>query len=1069
MRNINELIGIINGISYDGIVNQLEVQRLSIWIKNNRNLSYDAKQARLISFVDQILEDGIITNDKRVKLLDYCDQYTIDGITDSSSKIYELNGIIEGIVCDNEINKQEMYRLREWMTLHSSYICSHKPSELICEKIDQILESGIVTKDEQENLLDMLKNRILDAQLETRIVYLKSCVIEKKNIGVDLIGLLDSADAINIIHSRAEKELFMALNTYSGASVRDPEIIFISLVIIGMFFYDGAFYEYVRKTYSHLYQKYSEQKIEDLIRTILNRYRANEETSTARTRIINVALAGSIVPSYFLGSFFEFIYDIYKLNFDQNLPQDLYGEFHFVFEGLQSVICSEGDDLQLNATKKTYKLIKSTKQLIANPNYIDAVINLSIIVVRLIDKYIWGKDVELYNPYLKKGYEEWLHTLEKEKGRTYSKKADQLRSRWEPEFILRDNSIYLVPPIHRVKSSYSYREIRVVVKKGDNIVYENLVPDIYEIIGGYQIKNKWIKISAPLNDVKYLLFAGDKEIYNSKDKLFREFIVFDSNGNELLNNRDYTGTAIFCTKKPIEKLENYYTEIDFSLSSYNAYLGDSIFVCNKVFNFSEMLKPGVFGEKYERHFIEKNDQKIEVFKGGLIIIFESEYINGKFEIQINDRLYKINEFIHDIAKRKEVNKYSVKLKELPSGIYKLKVSVTNLGKKFTILQTQFAVDKNLVVEQVKDTANTYIVSVDSDLMKKTIFDEITIDSFKEDWLNFEWNGIRYVYYIPFDFQLYRINDGRWKAFSEELCIGEISQDSTIDFYGHSYENINLLTSTGQLIEDVPKIKDESVYSRLPAGFLLSYKTNFDYVGIMLLNGGCYSGGVLCYNKCVIDSKNTNVMYSHDDEALVIKPYFYGDGNVRFKIIDDNGWEVFTSSILKKGVIEYVYNLKSFVDYRVIFYEKKKGLSLKKERVLAELPVMFYSREDFVGKSFKIKEVYFDQHVRGEFLRKKHYFNKTYIYFKEMKTVNNFVGEVYARTYNGPFMLDNINPVDIKICSDVIDGIIKLSLTKDGDGLLLDFDHHGIMNSMDDDTAVDIYSYSIDMKGVGKCE
>ena len=79
--------------------------------------------------------------------------------------------------------------------------------------------------------------------------------------------------------------------------------------------------------------------------------------------------------------------------------------------------------------------------------------------------------------------------------------------------------------------------------------------------------------------------------------------------------------------------------------------------------------------------------------------------------------------------------------------------------------------------------------------------------------------------------------------------------------------------------------------------------------------------------------------------------------------------------------------------------------------------------------------------------------------------NEYVGEVYVRTYNGAFMLDNINPVDIEICSDVIDGVIELSITKDGDGLLLDFDHHGIMNSMDDEKAVDIYSYSIDMKGV----
>ena len=42
--------------------------------------------------------------------------------------------------------------------------------------------------------------------------------------------------------------------------------------------------------------------------------------------------------------------------------------------------------------------------------------------------------------------------------------------------------------------------------------------------------------------------------------------------------------------------------------------------------------------------------------------------------------------------------------------------------------------------------------------------------------------------------------------------------------------------------------------------------------------------------------------------------------------------------------------------------------------------------------------------------------------------------------------------------------LELSITKDGDGLLLDFEHHGIMNTMVDNRAVDIFSYIIDANG-----
>ena len=53
----------------------------------------------------------------------------------------------------------------------------------------------------------------------------------------------------------------------------------------------------------------------------------------------------------------------------------------------------------------------------------------------------------------------------------------------------------------------------------------------------------------------------------------------------------------------------------------------------------------------------------------------------------------------------------------------------------------------------------------------------------------------------------------------------------------------------------------------------------------------------------------------------------------------------------------------------------------------------------------------------------------------------------------------------RICGDAVDGTVELSITKDGDGLLLDFEHHAIMNKLDDSKAVDIFSYIMDLKGI----
>ena len=65
MQNINELIGIIQGVNFDGIINNKEVLRLQSWVDKNRNLVYDKQQVELIKMVDSVLEDRIIDDSEK--------------------------------------------------------------------------------------------------------------------------------------------------------------------------------------------------------------------------------------------------------------------------------------------------------------------------------------------------------------------------------------------------------------------------------------------------------------------------------------------------------------------------------------------------------------------------------------------------------------------------------------------------------------------------------------------------------------------------------------------------------------------------------------------------------------------------------------------------------------------------------------------------------------------------------------------------------------------------------------------------------------------------------------------
>ena len=80
-------------------------------------------------------------------------------------------------------------------------------------------------------------------------------------------------------------------------------------------------------------------------------------------------------------------------------------------------------------------------------------------------------------------------------------------------------------------------------------------------------------------------------------------------------------------------------------------------------------------------------------------------------------------------------------------------------------------------------------------------------------------------------------------------------------------------------------------------------------------------------------------------------------------------------------------------------------------------------------------------------------------------MTDYTKESFIHTSKGSFYLFKINPVEVEICGDEVDGTVELSITKDGDGLLLDFEHHAIMNTLDDQNAVDIFSYIMDLKGI----
>lgn len=1067
VHNINELIGIIRGVNFDGIINKKEIVQLKSWVNKNRNLVYDYSQVELIKLLDEILEDNIITAEEKKLLIRYSEKI-LNEESNESSKICELNGIIEGIVCDGVVNEQEVYRLKCWMDVFGDSIRDNKSSESLYKIVNDILDDGVVTEEEQEELLQILSKRISNSHFEIKLEHLKKLVKARKNIGIELIDMLDNEDAMDKIHSLAEVQLKTTLSSYTGSYVSDAEVVFISLVLIAMLKYNSNFYDNVEATYQSLYCHYSKQKIEGLIRTIVSRYRVNNSTESSRSRIINIVLSNSIVPSHYLPAFFEFIYDIYKLNFEYNLTDDLYDEFKFVYEGLRNSMLSDGDNVQLNVTKKTYKLIKSTKQLITDEDQIDSIIKLSIIIIKLIDKMIWDKELKIFNLYLKTGYETWAETLKSDSiDCKRQRSSSELRSRWEPKYIIENNAVYIVPPIHKVKSLYNYHDIRVVVFNGEEEIYFNDTPDIREIIGGYQVSIDKIKLEKPLGCISYKLLANDDVIYDSRKKLYRNFIVFDITGSEIQNNTDYSGVAIFCYKKKNNGMNSYFSCENYLLTFENIESGSSYIIDDSIFNFSSFIKPGIFGEEYKNYFIKDNStqERISVYKNIRFLMFEWENNISEFEIVVNGHSHRLRGYKYTISERDGVNKYVIHLSIDDPGIHSIKVYELYRNKRTRIACFNFAVDPSLNINAIKLNDEKYIVSVSTDMDCTISNTEISIDEFSEDWFEIEWNGKSYIYELPFDFDIYRVSNSSWRPLNQGLWIGEVTQESKLDIYGTNIDELRIYSPVGEVLDEGIKIKDKGVYRQVPIGFIMSYKMTYDYVMLVFMHDGVRKKVVSCYNRCILDENRTELVFDPVTKRLNVSVYYNGKGKVFFTIHDSKDKDIYKSEYIKSESTVSTIELDSFEKYSICFYEKEKGLSLKKERLMKKYEKVFYAWEDFVGHSFKIGKVYFDQVVRGEFLRKYHYLNSTYIKFTGKEDKDLYTGEIFEKYGKEKNILDAINPISIEICSDVVDEVMEISVTKDGDGLFLDFEKHGIKNKLEDDFATDIFSYNIDIKEV----
>ena len=187
-KALNTLVGIVRGIAADDQVNQKEVSELEKWCEDHDFLIATNPFKDVITNIQVIISDNIVTEEEIENLLWVCDQFA-EGFTSYdlyTSGLQELQGICHGLLADGVINDTEIHALKYWMDIND-HLSTYYPYDELMSVLTEVLEDGVVDDNEKLYL-----KRFFNEFVELRDKELKEQInIETAHIKVQGICAVD--------------------------------------------------------------------------------------------------------------------------------------------------------------------------------------------------------------------------------------------------------------------------------------------------------------------------------------------------------------------------------------------------------------------------------------------------------------------------------------------------------------------------------------------------------------------------------------------------------------------------------------------------------------------------------------------------------------------------------------------------------------------------------------------------------------------------------------------------------------------------------------------------------------
>ncbi|CDR30264.1 Sel1 repeat [Acholeplasma oculi] len=760
-------------------------------------------------------------------------------------------------------------------------------------------------------------------------------------------------DAISIIYSTKGNPRYITL---------DKKLVVIAfLAMVAFKFYNGNFWDHVRDELKSLYIQYNnQQQLENVIRLIIS----DEFDNYSNLKITN-ALVHAAVPYNSIKKFFYFVYDIYRLNFGyrlDGLPLDEMVEI--TLNGVSKLLkntldndnidfnISENDNDPQKITKKTYTLIKSTK--IAIINYSKEMVNIIRMMLEMINDWYYNNlTANEYPAPFKISFDEWiLENKERlEQQRKYTTKTEYVT---RPLFKIRkeDKIVLLVLPVIILKNidKENLFKVEVMISDSDEITKLVFNKDyrILERIGYYSLDIFKIKIKKPLNGVKLEIKVEDEIIYTSGDSLNRDIMIFDQEGNERFNYKEYQGLTYIIYNKATNYSGNITRMEFYNVAVLMSQKDESYLIGNQIICLSSVMKPGIYGEIINQVLVHRNDHEIKLFKKVTYFVFESEHQLDELDFTINDRKVLISSDDKIILKRGIYFNYRIALNwdENDKGVKTIKIYNNNrqeLKSETFILDPYF--DFQVIKFNMEDMLLEY--RMDSSLVLN-IQNREKLDVSTHDM-------IRKCFSLGFDNIIYNI-DPKIDRFKFDTSSDWILFDST-DFKSNkliissNVKKCEILNANNNILFESLPLVNKNGSTEIDISYFSQLRKGNDFVKIKVIFMDDRFNEMKVYLRPTVISCNTMSLNSHVSIDFNIME-FKKDA---LKLIIKKQNEIIYDKTLTDTLVN-INQIEPFEKHYMYVIQKENLFLGTNHRELYKQTLVYYNYNHLESHSFNLNDI-----------------------------------------------------------------------------------------------------------------